>query len=300
MTDAQAFGDEHTRRKLETVERYLKVFTTALKNQGFQLLYVDACAGSGLSMPKSLANQGSEDWQPNLIGFDAPVADVEKVIVGSAIRALGVDPPFHRYLFNDVKRSNVAALRRAVREKFSHIADQVEVTQLDANEMLRQLCASENWRTTRAVVFLDPFGLQIKYTTLKMLGATKAVDVWYLVPVFAMYRQVSGDGAVHPDGGKRVDAALGTSEWRNVVARPEEQAGNLFDQPSLRSKRAVDVAWFERVARERIATAFGGRVLSEALPLGRNGVQEFSLMFAWANPSEKAALAAKLAKAVLA
>jgi len=37
----QAFGDEHTRRKLETVEKYLRAYTTALKLQKFELLYVD-------------------------------------------------------------------------------------------------------------------------------------------------------------------------------------------------------------------------------------------------------------------
>jgi three-Cys-motif partner protein len=148
-------------------------------------------------------------------------------------------------------------------------------------------------------VFLDPFGLQIDYETLKLLGQTRAVDLWYLVPVFAMYRQVSGDGQINADGGPRVDAALGTDVWRNVAV-VEEQSTDLFNQPQLRSKRAVDIAWFEKVAKERLGEAFGGRVLDETLPLGRSGIQEFSLMFAWANPGEKAKLAAKLARAVLA
>jgi three-Cys-motif partner protein len=148
-------------------------------------------------------------------------------------------------------------------------------------------------------VFLDPFGLQIDYETLTLLGKTGAVDLWYLVPVFAMDRQVSGEGQINADGGPRVDAALGTDEWRKTAV-VEERSSDLFNQPQFRSKRAVDNAWFEKVAKERIGLAFGGRVLDEALPLGRNGIQEFSLMFAWANPSEKAVLAAKLAKAVLA
>ena len=164
--------------------------------------------------------------------------------------------------------------------------------------MLRDLCTSQDWNETRAVVFLDPFGLQIDYETLRLLGKTKAVDVWYLVPVFAMYRQVSGDGQIHPDGGPRVDAALGTTVWRDVAVI-EEETTDLFKQPQLRSARAVDIAWFEKVAKERIGAAFGGRVLDETLPLGRNGIQEFSLMFAWANPGEKAKLAARLARAVL-
>ncbi len=189
---AQEFGDEHTRKKLETVEKYLSVYTTALKNTPFKLLYVDACAGSGSSVPKATLEQPHPN-QVLLDGFAPPVADTDAIIVGSAIRALGVSPPFHKYLLNDAKQSNVDALRKSVREDFPHLADRVELTRLDANEMLRSLCASQDWNETRAVVFLDPFGLQINYATLELLGHTKAVDVWYLVPVFAMYRQ--GDSA---------------------------------------------------------------------------------------------------------
>jgi three-Cys-motif partner protein len=295
---AQEFGDEHTKKKLETVEKYLSAYTTALKYSPFKLLYVDACAGSGSSVPKAALEQ-SNPHQVALDGLSFPVADTDAIIVGSAIRALGVSPPFHKYLLNDVKQTNVDALRKSIRDDFPHLGNRVELTRLDANEMLRNLCASQNWKETRAVVFLDPFGLQIDYETLELLGQTKAVDVWYLVPVFAMYRQVSGDGQINPDGGPRVDAALGTTVWRDVAVI-EETSTDLFDQPQFRSTRAVNIAWFEKVAKERIGAAFGGRVLDETLPLGRNGIQEFSLMFAWANPGDKAKLAAKLARAVLA
>lgn len=95
-----------------------------------------------------------------------------------------------------------------------------------------------------------------------------------------------------------MDDALGTTEWRKVVAVEHRQAG-LFDEEVVYSKKVVDVAWFEKIAKERLSDAFGGRVLDRVLPLGRNGVHEFSLMFAWANPSKPAQLAAKLATAVL-
>lgn len=293
---AQAFGDEHTRKKLETVEKYLGAFTTALKKQEFDLLYVDSCAGSGSSIPRSaLTNRKTSEFQSGLL----EVADTDQIIMGSAIRALGVNPPFDRYLFNDVKQSNVRALKARVQQDFSHLADRVTITRFDANEMLSNLCEQTNWRATRAVVFIDPFGLQIRYETLEKLARTKAVDLWYLVPVFAMYRQVRGDGGVLEDGGRSVDEALGTSNWRDVVAIEEKGQIDLFGASADVSRRAVDIKWFENVAKERLKLAFGGRVLEQALALGRNGLHEFSLMFAWANPSDRARLAAKLASAVL-
>jgi three-Cys-motif partner protein len=296
---AQVFGDEHTRRKLETVERYLAAYTTALKLQKFELLYVDACAGSGASISKAaLAEKGRDDGQVQLLSQE-PVADADQIIVGSALRALKVKPPFDRYLLNDVKKSNVEALRRAVRTDFSHLSDRVEITRFDANELLLGLCDRINWKASRAVIFLDPFGLQIKFATLEALARTGAVDVWYLVPVFAMYRQVRHDGGVLDDGGRSVDEALGTSAWRDIVAVEEKGQMNLWGACEPVSRRAVDVKWFETVAKNRLKDAFGGRVIDQVLPLGRNGLHEFSLMFAWANPGDKARLASKLASAVL-
>jgi len=175
----------------------------------------------------------------------------------------------------------------------------VTITQFDANEMLSKICDRTRWKATRAVVFLDPFGLQIRFETLQKLASTQAVDLWYLVPVFAMYRQVRGDGGVLEDGGRSVDEALGTTDWRRVVAVEEKGQPDLFGVGQSVSKRAVDIAWFENIAKERLKLAFDGRVIDQVLPLGRNGLHEFSLMFAWANPGEKAKLAAKLAAAVL-
>jgi three-Cys-motif partner protein len=282
----QRFGSDHTNRKLETVQKYLSAYTTALKKQNFQLIYFDACAGSGSSAPKA------EDSQAALL-------EVDEITVGSAVRALGVEPAFDRYIFNDLKRNNVRSLKAIVESDFSQLKDRVQLTQKDANEALIELCDSVNWKSSRAVVFLDPFGLQIKFATLEKLAQTKAVDVWYLVPVHAMSRQVKGDGTVLDDGGRSVDEALGYRGWREVVQVVEEAQADMFGHSKTETSKAVDAAWFEGCAYKRLSSIFEGGVLRETLPLGRNNLHDFSLMFAWANPSGPAKLAAKLAKAVL-
>lgn len=294
--EKQTFGGEHTSRKLEAVETYLGMFTTALREK-FDLIYVDACAGSGASSSRSAkAGTTADDRQMPLLAPTEEVADTDEIIIGSALRALGLSHPFNRYLFNDIKRKNVRALQAEVDGRFRHLKDRVSITQIDANEMLDEICRTTRWRGTRGVVFLDPFGLQIKYETLQRLAQTEALDVWYLVPVFAMYRQVRGDGAVLPDGGKSVDEALGTRAWRAVVATAKVGQVDMFDPKPV---KAVDVTWFEKVAQDRLKDAFDGRVLDQVLPLGKPGLHEFSLMFAWANPDPRARLAAKFAAAVL-
>ena len=267
---AQAFGDEHTRRKLETVEKYLAAYTTALKLQKFELLYVDCCAGSGASIPRSAlaGRESAENGQTHLLGEQANMIDADHIIVGSALRALKVSPPFDRYLLNDMKQANVAALQAAVKTDFAHLADRVDITKFDANQILLRLCEQTNWKRTRAVVFIDPFGLQIKFPTLQALARTEAIDLWYLVPVFAMYRQVRHDGGVLEDGGRSVDEALGTTEWRQVVAVEEKGQMDLWGASPPVSRRAVDVKWFETVAKDRLKVAFQGRVVDQVAPFG--------------------------------
>lgn len=70
----QQFGSAHTERKLRAVQSYLQAFTTALKKQSFELLYVDACAGSGSSSPRRDGGQGQ-------------LLDVDEITIGSAVRA---------------------------------------------------------------------------------------------------------------------------------------------------------------------------------------------------------------------
>ena len=46
-----SFGGPWTEQKLEILRRYLDAYTTALKGQGFQLIYIDAFAGAGAWLP---------------------------------------------------------------------------------------------------------------------------------------------------------------------------------------------------------------------------------------------------------
>jgi hypothetical protein len=73
LMTAQAFGDVHTRRKLETVQSYLQAYVTALKFLDFDLLYIDACAGSGSSVPKAALATPEQDYQVPIDGLDPPV-----------------------------------------------------------------------------------------------------------------------------------------------------------------------------------------------------------------------------------
>ena len=154
---AQDFGGQHTELKLEVLERYLAAYSSALKDKGFRLSYVDAFAGSGWRAVGSAV-----DGQGSLLPEPAAAT-------GSALRMLQMPAHLHRYVFGDANPANVASLRAAINEAL--IAEPnmpvPEVHCCDANELVLRECQRlRASRFDRTVLFLDPFGMQVRWSTL--------------------------------------------------------------------------------------------------------------------------------------
>lgn len=280
MTDrVQAFGGEHTRRKLDVVSKYLAAYVTVMKKQDFRLFYVDGFAGSGGSAPKNEA-QALDD--PTLF----PSSDF---LEGSPIRALTVEPPFDHYIFIDKKGENVKSLSNLC----SQFPDrQIEVMQGDANDRLVEFCDRiDSGRLDRAVIFLDPFGLSVRWQTIERIAATKKVDLWYLVPVDGMSRQIKEDGSFLP-GAAKIDEIWGSPAWRAKAVRRADVSGDLFGGIDERLEKIAKAKQLSEMFRDHLQDVFAGGVANTYLPLGRGRRHDFSLMFACANPSPAASQAA--------
>ena len=107
---------------------------------------------------------------------------------GSPVRALTVSPRFDHYVFIDKKGENVKSLANLCSQ---FPARRIEVVHGDANDRLAEFCDRiDSERLDRAVIFLDPFGLSVRWETIERIAATQKVDLWYLVPVDGMSRQI--------------------------------------------------------------------------------------------------------------
>jgi three-Cys-motif partner protein len=271
----QPFGGEHTRRKLDVVAKYLAAYVTVMKRQDFRLYYVDGFAGSGASTSKAEAERSQD---PTLF----PAADV---LDGSPIRALSVEPPFDHYILIEKREENVRSLS-ALQEKFSDRS--IEIAPGDANQRLGEFCDRiSNRRLNRAVVFLDPFGLSVRWETVQRLAATRKVDLWYLVPVDGMSRQIKDDGTFLP-GASKIDEIWGSAGWRAKAVRRIDNSNDLFGTVDERLEKIAKAKQFSEMFRDHLRDAFAGGVASAYLPLGRGRRHDFSLMFACANPSPAA------------
>ena len=271
----QSFGGSHTERKLDVVAKYLAAYVTVMKENSFELHYVDGFAGSGASTAS-----GATD------ALEIGLFDTHEIVEGSPVRALNIDPAFDRYLFIDSNEGNIASLQNVVRNHIN--GTRASVKSGDANKQIAQFCDWLNrQKMARAVVFLDPFGLAVRWETISKLAATGKVDLWYLVPVHGMSRQIKGNGEFLPSASK-IDDLWGSDAWREMAVRRVDLGNDLFGQVDERLEKIAKAKQFSEMFRDLLKEAFGDRVAESYLPLGRGRLHEFSLMFACANPSRRA------------
>jgi three-Cys-motif partner protein len=277
------FGGSWTQRKLEVIRRYLDLYATALKRQPFKRLYVDAFAGTGARTEKRAAAQ---------LLLDLP--ELDAVTKGSARLALEVNPPFDEYKLIEKAQRRAGELEKL---KADHPHRVVTIINDDANDAIAQICRVTDWRSTRGVVFLDPFGMQVSWVTLVVLAESKACDVWLLVPTgMGLRRLLTRDGDIPQEWQDTLDRFLGTKDWRTEFYRIEEST-DLLGDPVKTQVRDVALDKLEQFVLDRLRTIFPV-VMERGVSLTNSkGQAMYLLCFASANPSPKVKeLALKLAR----
>jgi three-Cys-motif partner protein len=277
-----SFGGPWTQRKLGVVREYLKLYANALKNQLFQRIYIDAFAGTG---------DRAEKRRATLPLLDLPEFDA--VAKGSARLALEVEPPFHRYILIERATRRASELTALIAEYPNRKA---EVINADANDAIGKICRTSNWRNTRGVVFLDPYGLQVSWATLVAISKTGSLDAWILFPTgIGLNRLLKKDGNLPQEWEETLDRFLGTKEWRLEFYRIEETA-DLFGGTQAKTIKSASTKKFEKFILARLRTIFPV-VMDKGVPLTNSkGQTMYLLCFVSANRSPKVkALATRLA-----
>lgn len=278
--DEHLFGGIWTQIKLDVLKQYLSAFTTALRRKNLRLIYLDGFAGTGRCVVKT----------------EAEPAKVE----GSARIALQTFPPFDHFCFIEQSQKKAAALL-ALKDEYQ--GQSIDVVAEDANSALQDLVRRYDWRNTRAVLFLDPFGLDVEWHTLQVVAQTRAIDVWYLFPYSGLYRQAAKSSLkLTSEGEAAITRCLGTAEWREEFYIPQRQQ-DIFGQES--ETRAADHRQMLKYVSARLRTVFPAvsdpKILYQSQKSGfPSGSPLFALYFAVSNPNQKAVgLAMKIAGHIL-
>jgi three-Cys-motif partner protein len=271
---AHRFGGDWTSSKLEILGEYLKGYTTALKNQPFRTGYIDAFAGTGY---RALAGDDSVDLVFPDLAADAPQA----LLDGSARIALKTEPRFNKYVFIEQNAQRCSALE-GLKAEFPALAPDIEVRRGDANAEIKELC-SKNWASRRAVLFLDPYGAQVEWTTIEAVAATKAIDLWLLFPLgIGVNRLLTRSGEIPASWRKRLDLLLGTEDWYDAFYKVEP-APTLFDNSETRVMKATTDT-IGRYFNDRLRTVFAGVAEEPRVLLNSANCPLYLLCFAVGNP----------------
>lgn len=267
------------REKLGALGQYLGYYTTVLKNQAWLrgTIFVDAFAGPGLS-PIRVAPSPLKQTSLFQIGETETNDEVVEYLKGSPRVALEITHPFSRYVFIDSKVHRVRELE-ALRAKFARSRN-IEIRRGDANaEIIDLLESGLDWRVHRGVVFLDPFGMQVPWTTIQRLAKTRALEVMMNFPLgMAIQRLLAKSGEIPNDWQNALDRYFGSPEWRSYAY---EDSVDLFGTVTRKiSDSGVRLLqWY----RDRLGEAFG-HVSSPRLIKNTRGGHLYYLI--WAGPHE--------------
>ncbi len=292
MIEQHKFGGHWTDDKLVRVEKYLKAYATIMNKQRFAFAYIDAFAGTGYREEKK-----KSDGSQMVIFQPDDIKEIEQYSEGSARLALQIKPEFNKYIFIEKSRKYCLELSK-LKEEFSDKAKKIEVINADANHYIFSLCNDFKWQNRRAVMFLDPYGMQVEWETIKAIANTEAIDLWYLFPLGIGINRLlkKKEDNIPKAWADKLDGILGTTEWRNAFYR-EKREKTLFGI----EESSVKDANFKTISRffvSRLKSVFSGVAENPLLLCNSKNNPLYLLCFAAGNP-KGAKTAVKIAQDIL-
>lgn len=169
---------------------------------------------------------------------------------------------------------------------FPALASRINPVNEEANSYLVSLCQSRDWlkEDRRAVVFLDPFGMEVHWTTIQAIAETKAIDLWLLFPLgIGVNRMLPKHGQFPPGWRKRLDLMFGEPDWYSSFYETHETPSLFGGADEIAVKRA-DYSAISNYFVRRLKTIFQ-HVAENPLPLlNSSNCPLYLLCFAAGNP----------------
>ena len=179
-----SWGGSWTEDKLDTFEKYVNAYLTIMNayrdKYNWKLVYFDGFAGSG-SRINDDGEDDSKELMLELFNQNLVKEDDFAVYKGAAERVLEIKQRgFDYYFFIEKDKTSSQHLK----VKLNRFKDQKqfdvrsEDANVEVNKMTSFLCNNQQYK---ALVLLDPFGMQVEWDSIKkMKGAN--IDLWILIP----------------------------------------------------------------------------------------------------------------------
>ena len=252
------FGGEWTTKKLDMLEKYLDAYTTALKNQPFHLIYIDAFAGIGQVKVKVKRARM-----------------VTKYIRGSVTRALRVsNKPFDELIFIEKDHDRYIKLKSARQD-----CDRCKVVESDANQFIESM--ERDWDRCRGVLFLDPFGAEVDWSTIERIAGFNALDTWILYPTSAITRLLPKHKI--PDEilgwSDKLNRIFGGDDWRSLYHTDPQQT--ILGGPNPLRENAEEIV---NLYKKKLKNLFKNRFLDESYLFKKGNSVLFEFIFCVGHP----------------
>ena len=210
-------------------------------------------------------------------------------ITGIEIHISGVQNNY----FIDKKESSLEKLRNKLGQKVDLSKRKVSFKSGDANKWIIDLANVLKLQNYAALVFLDPFGMQIDWVSIEALKGTRS-DVWILVPTGVIVNRLL-DKAGELKYTDKLQSFFGLSEQEiKAIFYKQEIKPTLFGEVESISKISKPIEKIAKIYVERMKGIWK-YVTEEPLRLdNRNGVPLFHFVFASNNAS-----AIKIAKQII-
>ena len=266
MTTEHSFGGQWTRDKLEILRRYLDAYTTALKNQPFRLIYIDAFAGPG-------------SWRPGSSYDETEYREYNDMLQGSPSIALDiVDKQFDEFIFIDTNPEHIESLETIKDQNPDRV---IQIFNHDANSILPEIC-DRLWQNERAVVFLDPYATEVSWSTVECIAQTRKIDCWILFPLMAITRQMPRNREPDRAWMQNIDRVFGKKNFWKSFYSPVRQASFFAQGDELERKQGSDL--IAEAYREQLKTSFVRVAPTRRVLKNSTNSNLFDLFFAASNP----------------
>ncbi|NJN03905.1 MAG: three-Cys-motif partner protein TcmP [Leptolyngbyaceae cyanobacterium SL_1_1] len=233
--------------KLDLLAQYLKAYSNIMNNQKTSnnptgkpwlraYYYIDAFAGSVKSKSKE---------------------DESRYIEGSPLRALQTEPKFDGYWFVDLSPRRVERVNQ-LREEFpDRVIEtwQGNCNNVLCNEIITRIPSSSK---QRAFVFLDPYGLQVNWETVRRLAEARTCDIFVNFSVMGVTRLLPKNQSPGTQVIEQLSKVMGSTDWINQIYRlPTENQLNFFSiqEPQLR-RETIQPKWLAVLYLEQLKKLF--------------------------------------------
>jgi len=223
--------------KLEIIKKYASAYTSIMSKQNWckGYVYIDAFAGAGRHISRKTG----------------------ELVLGSPLNALEIRPPFREYHFIDLDEDRADVFKQIAVEN-----PDVHSYHGNCNEILiKDIFPKLTYDSfKRALCIFDPYGLDLKWETIKKGADLKTIDIFLNFSIMDANRNVLVEdlSMAKQEDIERMSTFWGDTSWKELIYKEQK---NLFGE-----SRQIKVDNFKRLAlgfRERLRKAAGFKHVPE-------------------------------------